>query len=283
MSKKKTKSVTKTYGTSALPILTEDSEATEFNSAIGNTKIKLMASVPDIFVMPEALTKIGLYISSVDTEISFLGFVEKMTNDVDLLITDVFLLDQIVTGCTTDILPEFLGEIYTKLLKQKGGKEKANSLCFWGHSHGTMGVSPSIQDDKQIEDFEDNGCIYYIRGIFNKSGAVYFSYHDFKAGYMLENLKWYRYNPDTSGIREKVTEEIRKRVIEPTRKNRITTYQGGSYNGDDYNSYHAGQYWDQKQFKWVDKLPLKDDPTREEIIKILILKYCWRQLNASNK
>jgi hypothetical protein len=65
------------------------------------------------------------------------------------------------------------------------------SLRLWGHSHHTMGISPSGQDEEQglsrVKACQD----YYIRVICNKSGLIGITYYDFVGKNKYSNMEFF--------------------------------------------------------------------------------------------
>jgi hypothetical protein len=126
---------------------------------------------PKVFYTDTAWATIRYLVDSVSTEVGWLGLVETETNDKDevvsFTITDIYIPEQKVNGAETDIAAETLCDLAVEL--EESGKE-SEKLIYWGHSHVNMGVSPSTQDEVQVEEFLDNGCKLFIRGIYNKHG-----------------------------------------------------------------------------------------------------------------
>ena len=126
---------------------------------------------PKVFYTDSAWETIRYLVDSVSTEVGWLGLVETGTNDkgviTSLTITNIYIPKQKVHGAETDIAAETLCDLAVEL--EESGKE-SEKLIYWGHSHVNMSVSPSGQDEAQVEEFLDNGCKLFIRGIYNKQG-----------------------------------------------------------------------------------------------------------------
>lgn len=88
-------------------------------------------SCPEVHMTPETKRKMDLIIHSVDTEIGWLGKVERSPNGV-FLITDVYVPKQEVNGGTCEITEEGLAELATDIIDNEG-LEEANKLRIWGH------------------------------------------------------------------------------------------------------------------------------------------------------
>ena len=122
---------------------------------------------PSVYYTQDAWDIIAYLVNAVETEVGWLGLVDIL-DDGNYLITDIYVPEQTVNGTETDITAETLCNLVIELEENNKESEK---LFYWGHSHVNMGVSPSTQDEIQIEEFLENGCKQFIRGIYNKRGA----------------------------------------------------------------------------------------------------------------
>ncbi len=77
-------------------------------------------------------------------------------------VRDVYLLEQEVTGGTTDLDEKALGKLEYELHKQK----IKGDLNFWWHSHANMQVVWSQQDKETIEQIGEQG--YCVATVLNK-------------------------------------------------------------------------------------------------------------------
>ena len=145
--------------------------------------------IPAIYINPDALVKMQLFVDGCDDEIGWLGTAYK--NKDYILIDDVFLFDQDVHSTTTEITPEGLSNFAEELLKQSDGVEVWNNMKVWGHSHVRMSVSPSGQDNSQMETFSENGHDWFIRIIANKNGAMRVDLYEYTLGIIYNDLTWY--------------------------------------------------------------------------------------------
>lgn len=99
-----------------------------------------------------------------EKEVGWLGLVEEVQDGY--LITDIFLPEQIVTGAETDISEDALAELALQLINDGRDTEQ---LYYWAHSHVDMGVTPSGQDEDQVDEYLKHTPVF-IRGIYNKRG-----------------------------------------------------------------------------------------------------------------
>lgn len=109
--------------------------------------------------------KLITYCKLLDDEISGLGYVERK-NANTFLISEIFLLKQVVSSATCNLDTEDQCKLMQDLIKQ--GKNPSN-LKFWWHSHAKMGASWSFQDEKTGKHV---ACDYYISLVINHSGEM---------------------------------------------------------------------------------------------------------------
>lgn len=159
-----------------------------FKANVKNNVRNIGKRVPSIYIGHEALLKINIIVNSIDKEIGWLGSVA--TAEGVYIIDDVYLFEQEVNGATTEITPEGLSSFAEDLIVQDGGVDKWNSIKLWGHSHVNMSVSPSGQDDKQMELFESSGHDFFIRMIANQKGDIGIDLFNYKEGLSYEGLDY---------------------------------------------------------------------------------------------
>ena len=154
-----------------------------------STKIEVLeVCIPKIVISQDAMIKMHHYTEICDKEIGWLGTAYK--KDKEIYIDDVFLFEQEVHSTTTEITPEGLSEFGESLMKRDDGIEIWNNLKAWGHSHVNMGVSPSGQDDKQVETFSESGHDWFIRIITNKKGDLRIDLYEFNQGIIYNDIPW---------------------------------------------------------------------------------------------
>ena len=171
-------------------------------------------SIPKILITREAYEKMYHYVDCWDKEIAWLGSVAILPSG-DYLIEEVFLPKQEVNAATCELTPEGLTELALELIATRGetvGVDIVNRLNFWGHSHHTMGTSPSGQDDTQLRNFIGPGKDWFIRGIFNKDGRAEFTILINSLGIMINDLEWSIFNPAPVSDRTAIETEIKDKV-----------------------------------------------------------------------
>lgn len=177
-----------------------------FKHATAKTTVQVLEiCVPLIFITKKALAKMQLFIENCSEEVGWLGTAKKEGKFIT--IEDMYLFDQEVHSTTTEITPEGLGIFAEKLLQEENGMEVWNNLKVWGHSHVRMGVTPSGQDNKQMETFAEGGHDWFIRIIGNKNGDMKLDLYDYSQGIIYENIPW-------GELRSAEEETIAKRIAE---------------------------------------------------------------------
>ena len=187
----------------------------------------------ELYILPQAKEKMELYCDLSTDEIGWLAYVERFEG-VGFLITDCILLKQEVHATTTEINPEALLEFWNNT-----PVEKQVNIKLWGHSHVNMGVTPSGQDDSQMNYFED-GNPWFIRLITNKKREYHIDIFDYANGIKvhMDQADLKIYNPGASDLRKQIEEEIKEKVSKKTYKPVTTVTTGSStYNSSTSKSY----------------------------------------------
>lgn len=146
--------------------------------------------IPTIEISTIAIDKMRVFVDECADEIGWLGTAtfDKEINQYN--IHDVYLFKQQVHSTTTEIKPEGLTEFATELLDREDGVEIWNNLKVWGHSHVRMGLTPSGQDNKQMDEFSTIGHNWFIRIIANKLGELCVDLFHYEMGVTLLNVPW---------------------------------------------------------------------------------------------
>lgn len=178
----------------------------------------------ELYILPEARSKMELYCDLSDGEIGWLAFVEKFEG-VGFLITDCVLLEQEVHSTTTEISPEGLLKFWNDTPIDKQCKIK-----MWGHSHVNMSTTPSGQDNDQMEYFKD-GNPWFIRLITNKKREYHIDIYDYANGIKvhMDQADLKDYNPHANDLKKAIEEEIKEKVkkkeYKPAQTSLPTTYK----------------------------------------------------------
>ncbi len=250
------------------------------------TDVKIIFDMPTVYIKPTAYAKMAHLVDLVNKEVGWLGTAYKTENNGVIVIEDVILFHQEVNSTTCEITPEGLSEFAEELLQLESGLEKWNSIKLWGHSHVNMSVSPSTQDDKQMEVFADHNE-WFLRIIANKSGELKVDLFDYKANVSYLDLPWEIFLPELFDTREFIENEIKKKVKEKTYSHNYKyTYgygygYGYRYNKNtkedkkdekkekEYNSIKKlNEYEDYEYYKYYPSLEIYEYFTKDEIIEI---------------
>lgn len=143
---------------------------------------------PVVFITELALNKMFIFTKEIATEVGWLGTVKRNQNH--FLIEDVFLLKQEVHATTTEITSEGLTAFAEEILAKENGFDMWNEMRMWGHSHVNMGITPSGQDNSQMEVFSSSGHEFFIRLICNKKGELAVDVYDFETGMEYHGANW---------------------------------------------------------------------------------------------
>jgi hypothetical protein len=229
-----------------------------------NTKVTPL-TVPTISIKSIAYEKMVYYVADCEKEIGWLGEVEKKDNQY--IINDVFLFEQESDATTCEITPESVCKFMEDMIlgDKENGMARANRLRLWGHSHVRMGVTPSGQDETQMETFKKNGSDFFIMVIGNKKGDLRFELWDFITGLRYEDVQWQHYI--LSQIhRDKIKEEIEKKVKTITYKTANITTTGEKKHWWDYGyrSAYGSEYACYQNEKKEEEQKEKTTLTEEE-------------------
>lgn len=153
----------------------------------GMTKITgiktALPAQPTIIIEPKVWAQMEFIVDRCSKEV---GWFTLQNYDADrnvFTIYDLVLPEQEVTAVETDISGDELGKASFELIERGGD---TSHMYGWFHSHVNMGVSPSGQDERQVEEFLEDlvdtpEIPAFIRGIMNKKGDlkldVYYMHH----------------------------------------------------------------------------------------------------------
>lgn len=141
----------------------------------------LVHGVPKIIISPAAYADMWMMVDEVFTEVGWLGTAVRKGQCI--LIEEVFVMQQECSATETSLTDEGIAEVIMRLMEEddaagiavESPDYRANKIRFWGHSHVNMDTGPSGQDDAQMGHFRQDGCDWFLRGIFNKKGKAQFT------------------------------------------------------------------------------------------------------------
>lgn len=122
-----------------------------------------------VILSSRAQLQMAYYIANIDYEISGLGIVEKLPNH-DMYVTELFLLEQTVTGVETVLDPACLAKFWDEKLQVPDFP--IEKVKLWWHSHVNMPVFWSNVDTATIDtlDTEQADENWWLSIVGNKAG-----------------------------------------------------------------------------------------------------------------
>lgn len=164
-----------------------------------------------LIIPAEVEAKLHAYVRSVDTEIAGMGKA-KVSDGGEIMLLDVAIYEQEVTGGTADLSSEALAKFQTELIR---AGESPKDWVVWWHSHANMGAFFSKRDTDTIDGSDE--FQYLISLVVN---------HKRERKARLDLYHPFRFTQDNLAIvvgtaEEVIPEEIRAEVAE---KVKIKTY-----------------------------------------------------------
>lgn len=161
---------------------------------------QLLHGSPRVLITPDAYKAMCLYVEIGPLEVGWQGTVSR-TAKGDFIIEKTYLLDQDVTGVETELSADARFKLAFELSERgDDGIDEANRMRFWGHSHVRMGTGPSGTDERTMDQFEREGCPWYVRGIFNKLGKGSFTIFLYEQGFRINDAPWAVIDPATQQV-----------------------------------------------------------------------------------
>lgn len=155
-----------------------------------DTKVVRESSFSPVVLIPRSLIEdMSAIIRVCPVEVSWLTLVKRVKPD-RFMIYEVILPRQGVGDATTVIDPNWIADEWVKNIKPEELDEKLDDLRGWFHSHVSMPVDPSGQDDRQMSEFRKDGCSWFIRGIGNKLGDLKIDLFLFDSGVVYLDVPW---------------------------------------------------------------------------------------------
>lgn len=174
-------------------------------------RVSLAGGLPRLLVSRESYEDMFNIVDIVSDEVGWVGAVERVGRD--FLLKEIFLPKQEAHATTCELTPEGLSELATELMSSReDGVEVANSLRFWGHSHHTMGTSPSEQDEDQLRELAGECGDYFIRAILNKAGRMEITIYLADIGVVVRDVEWELHEPIEVHRRERWKTEVEEKV-----------------------------------------------------------------------
>ena len=226
-----------------------------------------------VFISHKAHQKLLCYIENVKEEVSGMGLVERFTSDDGtytsdcIYVKDVFLLDQEVTGSTTD----FTGAAMAKFFQERQEADPNDDLGgykLWWHSHSDFGVFWSPTDETAIDSFDQEVDTnnWFLSIVGNHKGDLLARIDVYRPFRMTINKIPIIVEDIEPSLKEELVKEIKEKVTVKTfthaKKKTFGVGTGTPQNSSDTNS-GITVYQDGKQYKYdpteSDKHPWDDD------------------------
>lgn len=209
-------------------------------------------------------------------EVGGMGIGEYDPKTNEFVVSDAFLVDQVVTGSSTDLDETALGKLMFKTANLKG------DLNFWWHSHANMDVFWSGTDRDTILKFGGAGFIF--ASVFNKKDEVRSACAFLASSALNDNKPETIFYDDidtfiqqpslpkelTDALEKDFVDMVKPKVYAPTTQQTfLDKHLGGSYPyGRGFNEYMAmeyGDYGDWNESFEVDKVATQNitDATKQ--------------------
>ena len=171
---------------------------------------------PEVHFTREAWVKQCHLVDICPKEVGWFTLVNYNAAENVFTIYDIIIPKQTVSAAETNIGKEALADAAMELINRG---EDTSRLYGWFHSHVNMSVTPSGQDEYQVEDFledlvEAPEVPAFIRGIQNKKGDlkldVYFMHH----GLAYQNVEFFVIHDDDPAWTDQVDALVKANVEE---------------------------------------------------------------------
>jgi hypothetical protein len=186
---------------------------------------------PTIYFTRKAWVQQCHLVDKCNKEVGWFALVSHDADDGSFTITDIVVPKQEVSMAETDIGKEDLADAAMELIERG---EDTSRMYAWFHSHVNMSVTPSGQDEYQVEDFLEDLADQpevpaFIRGIQNKQGQLKLDVYYVQHGVAYQNVDFYVIHDDDPEWTAEIDALIKDRV-----KERVT------YTSSRYKSWDAG-------------------------------------------
>lgn len=211
-------------------------------------EMELEAEVISVVLPLEVYHKLMAYTKLLDVEINGLGLVEKV-DETTFKITEIFLLDQVVSGAACEIDKGAIEGLMDKLIKEE---KNPSMLRFWWHSHNSMGVAWSGTDDTTGKKYA--GSEYLISIVTNHRGQMRAKMNIYQPVEMaIDNIGIVIEQPQYS---EALIEDCEKEINEKVKQTKTTVHHWGAYGygvGNHYGNNDNIKQFNQHELEEDDK------------------------------
>jgi len=168
-------------------------------------------------VEAEAMQKLWLWTDFARGEVSCLGLVDEVVSTESsrttaLIVTDFFLVKQ---DCTSDETDMDTGDVARLIAELETKGIDSRKLRCWAHSHGTMSVFWSAQDESCISGLANNEWLLSL--VVNKRRDTQMRLDLFHPAHLyLADVQWETKFPTVDGLAEACFDEFKAKVRETT-------------------------------------------------------------------
>ena len=183
---------------------------------------------PEVWYTAEVDAQMTYLVDKCAKEVGWFGLVRYLEAENAYEIYKLVIPEQTVTSTETDISGEAWGVATHKLIQE--GYEPGH-MCAWFHSHVNMPVSPSTQDEDQIEEFiagllDVPEIPVFIRGIVNKKGEEKVDVYYIQESLAFTCVDTFIYDDRKTTFTQGMDELIKNNIKQPTYTN--SSYQAGT-------------------------------------------------------
>ena len=194
---------------------------------------------PKLIFPPKIFEELRYIVDQQEEEVGWL-FTVDVNDDGDYVIGEVFVPPQEVHSTEADIEAQAYLDWYNVL--EEAGKNPAERLYGWGHSHVNMGVTPSAQDDQQFLEYGDT-CPFFIRTIHNKKGEIRVDIAHFHENLLYSNCEWQVQYAQLSTSHMKMLDDRMKMNVKKAPPSYSPPHRyGGKGSGNVYDTYPYNRF-----------------------------------------
>lgn len=161
------------------------------------------------------MSKLWLWTDMARGEVSALGSVNEIRDEqtgmiTALRVTDVHLVKQVSTDAQTELDPKAVAELMLELENQG---QDVSKLRFWWHSHGSLSVFWSDQDEACVNELANGE--YLLSLVVNKRRDGLCRLDQFHPTHMfLGDVQWDVHYPLPEGVKDACFGEFKAKVTE---------------------------------------------------------------------
>lgn len=210
---------------------------------------------PTVYITGDAYVKMRHLVDKTSTEIGWFGTVTKMPNLPETyIIDDILVYPQTVSGATCEQDEDRMFEFEMSLTT-----DQVNRKRFQGHSHVSMGVTPSGVDENFYKDLLTQVNDYFIILVTNKRNEYHIRFYDKANNLLYTEVPIHLILDDGTEINSWY-EEAEKKLSKPEYHYPVNSSVAGSVLANSskykpaYNRAHYDDYDDEEWDKWYNNV-----------------------------